>query len=166
MSDSANPWTIAHQASLSFTVSWSLLKLTSIESVMASNHLSSVVPFSSHLQSFSASGSFPVSQFFASGGQSIGASASVLPMNIQDWFPLGWTGRISFQPKWLSRVFSNTLHTYIHTQYMHVYIFYTYVQKHTTKNNQLKKNGGLQFLIVINIKFTILTILKCTIQRH
>ena len=49
---------------------------------------------------------------------------------------------------------------------MHVYIFYTYVQKHTTKNNQLKKNGGLQFLIVINIKFTILTILKCTIQKH
>ena len=72
--------------------------------------LSSVVPFSSCLQSFSASGSFPMSQFFASGGQCIGASASasVLPMNIQEWFPLGWTGRISLQSKGLSRVFSNT----------------------------------------------------------
>ena len=71
---------------------------------------SSVIPFSSHLQSFRALGSFQMSQFFASGGQSIGvsASASVLPMNIQDWFPLGWTGWISLQSKGLSRVFSNT----------------------------------------------------------
>ena len=70
---------------------------------------SSVIPFS-HLQSFPASGSFPVSQFFASGGQSIGvtASPSVLTMNFQDWFPLGWTGRISLLFKGLSRVFSNT----------------------------------------------------------
>ena len=72
---------------------------------------SSVVPFSSCLQSFPASGTFLMSQFFASGGQSIGASASssVLPMNIQDWFPLGWTGLISLQSKGLSRVFSNTI---------------------------------------------------------
>ena len=71
---------------------------------------SSVVPFSYCLQSFPESGSFPVSQFFASGGQSIGvsASASVLPMNIQDWFPLRWTDWISLQSKGLSRVFSNT----------------------------------------------------------
>ena len=71
---------------------------------------SSVVPFSSCLQSFPASGSFPMSQLFASDGQSIGvsASASVLPMNIQDWFPFGWTGWISLQSKGLSRVFSNT----------------------------------------------------------
>ena len=70
---------------------------------------SSVVPFSSCLQSFPGSGSFLVSQFFASGGQSIGvsASASVSPMNIQDWFPLGWTGWIFLQSKGLSRVFSN-----------------------------------------------------------
>ena len=70
----------------------------------------SVVPFSSCLQSFPASASFPVSQFFASGGQSIGASASapVLPVNIQDWFPLRLTGLISWQFKGLSRVFSNT----------------------------------------------------------
>ena len=65
---------------------------------------SSVIPFSSQLQSFPESGSFQMSQFFASGGQSIGASASasVLPMNIQDWFPLGWTGWISLQSKGLS----------------------------------------------------------------
>ena len=71
---------------------------------------SSVVSFSSLLQSFPASGSFQMSQFFTSGGQSIGVSASalVLPMNIQDWFPLGLTGWISLQSKGLSRVFSNT----------------------------------------------------------
>ena len=70
----------------------------------------SVVPFSSCLQSFPASGDFQMSQFFASDGPSIGASASasVLPMNIQDWFPLGWTGLISLQSKGLSRVFSST----------------------------------------------------------
>ena len=104
------PWTAACQASLSITNSQSLTKLMSIESVMPSNHLTLVVPFSSCPQSFLASGSFPMSQFFTSGGQSIGASASasVLPMNIQDWFPLGWTGWIFLQSKRLSRVFSNT----------------------------------------------------------
>ena len=71
---------------------------------------SSVVPFSSRLQPFRVSGSFPMSQFFTSGRQSIGvsASASFLPVNIQDWFPLGWTGWISLQSKGLSRIFSNT----------------------------------------------------------
>ena len=71
---------------------------------------SSVVPFSSCLQSFPALGSFPMSQFFTLGGQSIGvsSSASVLPMNIQDWFPLGWTGCISLQSKGLSSIFFNT----------------------------------------------------------
>ena len=71
---------------------------------------SSVIPFSSCLQSFLASRSFPMSWLFASGGQCIGvsASASVLPMNIQDWLPLGWTGLIPLQFKGLSRVFSNT----------------------------------------------------------
>jgi len=100
----ATPWTAAHQASLSITDSRSLLKLTSIESNShpfshihwAIQPSQPVVPFSSCLLSFPASGSFPMSQFLASGGQSIGvsASASVLPMNIQDWFPLGWTGWI------------------------------------------------------------------------
>ena len=70
---------------------------------------SSLVPFSSCPQSFPASGSFPMSQLFASGGQSFGVSAStsVLPMDTQDWCPLGWTGWISSQSKGLSRVFSN-----------------------------------------------------------
>ena len=74
------------------------------------NISSSVFPFSSHLQSFPASGSFPMSQFFTSGGQSMGTSASVsaLPINIQGWFPLGLTGLISSLSKGLSRVFSNT----------------------------------------------------------
>ena len=107
---SVTPWTAARQASLSITNSWSLFKLTSIESVMPSNHRILCLPFSSSLQSFPASESFPMSQFFSSGGQSIGASAStsVLPVNIQGWFPLGWTGWISLQSKGLSRVFSNT----------------------------------------------------------
>ena len=71
---------------------------------------SSVIPFSSCPQSFPASGAFPMNQFFTSGGQSIGVSAStpVLPMNTQDWSPLGWTGWISLQSKGFSRVFSNT----------------------------------------------------------
>ena len=82
---------------------------------------SSVIPFSSCFQSFPASGSSPMSQFFTSGGQNIGvsASASVLPMNIQGWFPLGWTGWISLQSKGLSRVFSNTTlqkHQFFNTQ--------------------------------------------------
>ena len=80
------PWNAARQAFLSFTISRSLLKLISSESVMPSNNLSSVVPFSSCLQSFPASGSYLVSQFFTSGGQNIGASASasVLPVTIQE----------------------------------------------------------------------------------
>ena len=108
------PWTAALQASLCITSSWSLLKLMSIESV---NHLtisSSIIPFSSCPLSFPASGSFQMSQLFTSGGQSIGASASasVFPMNTQDWcpkgHPKGWTGWISLQSKGLSRVFFNT----------------------------------------------------------
>ena len=105
------PWTAAHQASLSFTVSWSLLRFMSTESVQGRyiTISSSATPFFC-LQSFPASGSFPVSWLFASGGQSIGVSAlaSVLPVNIQGWFPLGLTGLISLQSKGLSRVFSNT----------------------------------------------------------
>ena len=92
------------------TNSQSLLKLMSIELGCHPTISFCVVPFSSCLQSFPASGSFPMSQFFASHGQSIGVSASVsvLPMNIEDWFPLGWTDWISLQSKGLSRVFSNT----------------------------------------------------------
>ena len=107
----ATPWTRAHRALLFITNSQSLLKLMFIEWVMPSNHPSSIVPFSSLLQSFSASGSFQMSQLFTSGGQSIGVSAStsVLPMNIQDWFSLGWTCWTSLQSKGLSSIFSNTI---------------------------------------------------------
>ena len=106
----ATSCTVALQASLSITNSWSLLKLMSFESVCHPTIWSSVVPFSSCPQSFPASGSFQTSQLFISGGQSIGVSTltSVLPMIIQDWFPLGWTGLIFLQSKGLSRVFSNT----------------------------------------------------------
>ena len=104
------PWTAAHQASLSIINSRGLLKLMSIELGFHPTISYSVVSFSSCLQSFPASGPFQMSQFFTSGGQRIGVSAStsVLPMNIQDSFPLGWTGWISLQSKGLSRVFSNT----------------------------------------------------------
>ena len=104
------PWTAARQASVSFTISQKLLKLMSIELVMPSNHLVLCRTFSSCLRSFPASGSFPMCQFFASGGQSIdpSASVSVLPMNTQDWFPLGLIGLISTQSRGLSRVFANT----------------------------------------------------------
>ena len=107
------PWTAARQASLSFTISWNLLKLMSTESVMSSNShpLSSPCPpvfnLSQHLGLFQWAGSFPVSWLFASGGQSIGASASVLPMNIQYWFPLGLTDLKSLLSKRLSRVFKS-----------------------------------------------------------
>ena len=107
---SATPWTAAHQALLSSTVSWSLLKLMSIDSWCYLTLSFSVAPFSFCLQSFPASGSFPMSWLFTSGGQSIGvsASASVLPMSTQGWFPLGLTDLISLQSKGLSRAVSST----------------------------------------------------------
>ena len=106
----ATPWTVARQASLSITNSQSLLKLMSFCWWCHATISSSVIAFSACLPSFPASGSFPMSQFFSWDGQSIGAStsASVLPMNIQGWFPLGLTSLICLQSKGLSRVFSNT----------------------------------------------------------
>ena len=118
-SNSATPWTAAHQASLS-SESRTLLKLMSIELVMPFSHLILCYPLL--LPSiFPSIRVFSISQFFASGGQSIGASASasVLPMNIQDWFPLGLTGLISLLFKGLSRVFSSTTvqkHQFLGTQ--------------------------------------------------
>ena len=102
------PRTAAHQASLFFTVSLTLLKLMSIESMMLSNHLIFCHPLLPLPSIFPRS--FPMSQLFASGSQSTGesASASVLLMNIQSWLPLGLTEWISLQFKGLSRVFSNT----------------------------------------------------------
>ena len=104
---SVTQWSAACQACLFTTNTQRLLRLVSIESVMPSNHL---ILFSPCHQYFPASGSFLMNQFFASGSQSIGVSAStsVLPMSIQDWFPLGLTGWISLQSKGLTRVSSNT----------------------------------------------------------
>ena len=121
------PWIAARQASLSITNSWTLLKLMSIELVMPSNHLILCRPLLHPAPIFPSIRSFLMSQFFTSGGQSIGVSASasggqsigvsasvsVLPMNIQDWFPLGWTGCISLLSKGLSRVFSNQINFWI-----------------------------------------------------
>ena len=106
----ATPWTVAHQASLSITNSRAYSNSCPSSLWCHSTISSSVIPFSSTLQSFPATGSFQMSPFFASGGQSIvvSASASFLPMNIQDWFPSELTGWISLQSKGLSRVFSNT----------------------------------------------------------
>ena len=103
MSDSVTPWTVACQAFLSITNSWSLLKLMSIESVIPSNHLIFCPPLL-FLPSI-----FPSIRVFSSKSVlRVSASTSVLPMNIQSWFPLGWTCWISLQSKGLSRVFSNT----------------------------------------------------------
>ena len=103
-----NPWTAAHQASMSFTISQAYSNSCPLSQWCHPTISSPVLSFSSCLQSFPASGSFPISRFFASGGQSIGASSSVLPMNIQDWFSLGLTGLISLQSKGFSRFFSST----------------------------------------------------------
>ena len=115
------PWTAAHQATLSSTISSSVLKFVSTELLMLSNPLIFWCSFSFCLWSFPASGSFPISWLFTSGGQKIGtsASASVLPRNIQDWFPLGLTCLISLLSKRFSRVFSSTIiwnHQFFSTQ--------------------------------------------------
>ena len=104
------PWTAARQASCPSPTPGACSNLCPSSRWCHPTISSSVVPFSSWLQPFLASGAFPMSRFFASGGQSIGASASEsgLQMNIQDWFSLGWTGWISLQSKGLSRVFFNT----------------------------------------------------------
>ena len=103
----ATPWTATPQASLSFNISWSLLKIMSIVLVMPSNHLILCCSLLLLPSIFPSLRVFPISWLFASGGQSIGASASasVLPMNILDWFSLGLTGWISLLSKGLSRVF-------------------------------------------------------------
>ena len=106
----ATPEIAACQAFLSITNSWSLLKFMSIQLVMSSNHLILCHPFLLLLSIFPSIRSFSVNQFFTSSGQRVGVStsASVLPMNIQDWFPLGFIGWIFLQSKGFSRVFSNT----------------------------------------------------------
>ena len=126
------PWTAARQATLSSTISQSLLRLMCIESVMLFNHLVLCLPpspFALHLSQHQ--GLSLICWLFASGGQSIGASAStsVLPMSIQDWFPLGWTALLSLQSKGLSRVFSNTT-----------------VQKHQFFSTQLSSQSNSPYL--------------------
>ena len=118
---SATPWIAARQVSLSITNSRSSLKLTSIESVMPSSHLILCCPLFLLPAVLSASESFPMSQLFTRGGQSIGVSAlaSFLPKNTQGWSPLEWTGWISLQSKGLSRVFSNTT---VHNKYIHIIV--------------------------------------------
>ena len=115
----STPWTAACQASLSITNSQTCSDSCPSSWWCHSTISSSVVPFSSSLHSFPASRSFPMSQFIASGGQSIGASSSVLPMNIQDWSPLGLSGLIFLLSKGLSRVFYSTTfwkHQFFDTQ--------------------------------------------------
>ena len=106
----ATPWSAAHQASLSSPTPRLYSNSCPLSQWSHPTISSTVIPFSSCLQSFPESGSFPRSLFLASSGQSVGASAgaSVFPMDIQGWSPLGWTGLISLQSKGLSRVFSNT----------------------------------------------------------
>ena len=106
----AIPCTVARQAFLCIITPGAYSNSCSLSRWCHPTISSSLVPFSSHLQSFPGSGYFQMSQFFATGSQTIGlsASASVLPMNTQDWSPLGWTGWISLHSKGLSRVFSNT----------------------------------------------------------
>ena len=110
VSNTLTPWTAAHQASLSISNSQSLLKLICVDSVMPSNHFILCRPLLLLPSIFPKSGSFQMSHLFSSGGQNIGvsASASVLPMTIQDWFPLELYVLISLQSKGLSRVFSNS----------------------------------------------------------
>ena len=105
-----DPWTVAHQAPYPSPTPGACSNSCPLSRWCHPTISSSVIPFSSCLQSCPASGSFPMSRFFVLGGQSIGvsATASVLPMNIQDWFPWGLTGLMSLQSKGLSRVFSNT----------------------------------------------------------
>ena len=130
----ATPWIAARQDSLSVTISWSSLKLTSIESVMPSAISSSVVPFFPCPQILPASESFPVSQLFAWGSQStrVSALASFLPKKSQGWSPSEWTGWLSLQSKGLSRVFSNTT-----------------VQKHQFFGTQLTKTNP-KYTIILN----------------
>ena len=118
----ATPWTTAHQAPCPSPTPRVYPNSCPLSQWCHPTISSSVIPFSSCLQSFPASGSFQMSSFFASGGQSIGlsASTSVLSMNTQGWSPLGWTGWISLQTQGLSRIFSNTTvqkHQFFGTQF-------------------------------------------------
>ena len=135
-----DPMDCSMSGSPCFTISRNLLKLMSIELVMPSNHLILCHPLAPRLQSFPASGSFPMSRLFASGDQNLRASAlaSVLPMNIQDWFPLGLIGLISLLSKGLSRFFSSI------TTWKHMVLFQPpFLQSSESKEKQLAH--GIKF---------------------
>ena len=143
----ATPWTAAHQASLSITISQSLLKPMSIESVMPSNHLILCHPLllPSIFPSIRVFLNESVFGQYLSCGQSIGvsASASVLPMNTQDWPPLGWAGWISLQSQGLSKVFSNTtVQKHQSSAFFIVQLSYPYMT--TGKNHSLDKTDVCQ----------------------
>ena len=146
------PWTAACQVLLSSTISWSLLKFMSMSQWCYLTISFTASPFSLRLQSFPISGSFPMSQLFTSGGQSTGASALVLPMIIQDWYPLGWTGWISLQSKGLSRVFSNTTmqkHQFFGAQLLIVQLSHPYMT--TGKNHSLNTLYPINKEIFLNL---------------
>ena len=133
---------------------------------MPFNHLISVVPFSSLLQSFPASGSFQMSQFYASDSQTIGvsASASVLPRNIQDWFPLGLTGLISLLPKGLSRVSSSSslkLSALQCSAFFMVQLSHIYMITGKTITLTISIFVGKVISLLSNMPFIIITCLKC-----
>ena len=156
------PWTAARQAILSITNAWGLLKLMSIQLVMASNHhiLCCLLPLLPSI--------FPSIRVFSneSGGQSVGGSAltSILPMNIQDWFPLGWTGWISLQSKGLSRVFSNTTvekHIFFSTQFClssnsHIHTWLLEKTKALTRRTFVGKVMSLLFNMLSRLVITFL----------
>ena len=145
------PWTVVHWVSFSITNSRSLLKLTSIKSAMPSNHLILCCPSLLLPYIFPSIRVFLMSQFFTSGGQGVGVSASawVLPLNIQDWSPLGWTGWISLQSQKLSRVFFNTT-----------------VQKHQLLKKQQQKTNSINcFIKERKRKDTRTVLLKPSLRR-
>ena len=148
--------TAAHQASLSFTISWSLLNSFPLSQWCHPTISSSVIPFSFCPQSFSASGSFPMSWLFASGGQSIGAwasaLASVLPMNIQGSFPLALTGLISllsqelcFVNRFICTIFLDS--TYMCQYTIFIFLFLTSLCMTASRSIHTFANGTVSFLL-------------------
>ena len=142
------PWTATHQASLFFTISQTCSNSCLLSRWCHTIISSSVVPFSSCLLSFPASESYPKSRLFTSGGQSIGASASVLSMNIRGQSPLGWTGWISLHSKGLSRVSSNT--TVQKHQFFGASLLYS--PAFTSILDHWKNHGLFQFVVMHTVK--------------
>ena len=152
------PWIIAHQTSLSFTFSQILLRFISIESVILSKHLILCHSLLLGLQSFPASRSFLLSQFFASGGQSIGvwASASVLPMNIQGWFPLGMTGLISLQSRTLNYLLQH--HDLKASILCHFNLHISSINLNTDVENFFNKDTKVQWILVTQFTISLISL--------